>query len=91
MPKKIIVYSAKLCGDCQNLKRFLDENGIAYETRDIHQDPGCAKELELHTGKLGVPYVRIDNEWKRGYDSGKPFSDEFARGLFGMDEEGDGS
>lgn len=88
MPREITVYSAKLCGDCQLLKRFMDESGIEYKTRDIHEDPGSAEELEMHTGKLGVPYVRIDDEWKRGYDLEKPFSDEFARSLFGLDEEG---
>lgn len=88
MPQEIIVYSAKLCGDCQNLKRFMDENGIEYETRDIHETPGSAEELEAKTGKLGVPYVRIGDEWKRGYDLEKAFSDEFARGLFGLDDKG---
>jgi len=31
-----------------------------------------------------VPYLVIDGEWARGYEPGKPFSDEFARGLFGL-------
>jgi glutaredoxin len=84
MAQEVIVYSAQLCGDCQLLKAFMDAQGIAYEDRDIRDCPEFGKELEEKTGKLGVPYLLIDGEWKRGYDPGKPFSEEFARGLFGL-------
>ncbi len=82
MPKEIIVYSAALCGDCQLLKGFMDANGIAYENRDIRQHPEHGVELQEKTGKLGVPYVVVDGEWKRGYLPGEPFSEDFARSLF---------
>lgn len=82
--KSIIVYSGKLCGDCQNLKAFMNANGITYEERDIRETPEYGEELEAKTGKLGVPYLVIDGEWIRGYDPGKPFSEEFARNLFGL-------
>lgn len=85
MAKEIIIYSAKLCSDCQALKAFMDANGVDYETRDIRENPEHGKELEEKTGKLGVPYLVIDGEWKRGYDVGKPFSEEFARQLFGFE------
>ena len=84
MAHSIIFYSAKLCGDCQNLKRFMDANNIAYETRDIRENPEYAKELEEKTGKLGVPYLVIDGEWIRGYQPRQPFSEDFARSLFGL-------
>jgi len=83
--KHIIVYSGKLCGDCQNLKAFMDANGIAYENRDIRETPAYGEELEAKTGKLGVPYLVIDGEWIRGYAPGMPFSEDFARGLFGLE------
>lgn len=84
MAKEIIVYSAQMCGDCQNLKAFMDERQIDYETRDIREVPEYGEELESETGKLGVPYLKIDGEWKRGYDPGKPFTEDFANGLFGL-------
>ena len=84
MAKQIIMYSAKLCGDCQLLKAFMDANGVAYENRDIRENPEYGKELEEKTGKLGVPYLIIDGEWKRGYDVAKPFSEDFARELLGL-------
>jgi glutaredoxin len=84
MPSDIVIYSAQLCGDCQTLKAFMDENGVAYEVRDIKEDPAHGEELEAKTGKLGVPYLIIDGEWKRGYEIGKPFSEAFARDLLGI-------
>lgn len=84
MAKQIIMYSAKLCGDCQLLKAFMDANGVAYENRDIRENPEYGTELEAKTGKLGVPYLIIDGEWKRGYEVGKPFSESFARELLGL-------
>lgn len=84
MPKEIIMYSAALCGDCQLLKAFLDQEGIPYENRDIRQNPAYGEELEARTGKLGVPYLLIDGEWKRGYLPGQPFSEDFARELIGL-------
>lgn len=85
MPHDIKLYSAELCGDCQHLKAFMDANGIEYELRDIKKEPAYGEELEAKTGKLGVPYLLMNGEWVRGYDPGKPFSETFARGLFGLD------
>ena len=84
MKKNIIVYSAQLCGDCQRLKAFMDARGIEYETRDIRENPAYGEELEARTGKLGVPYLVIDGEWKRGYEPRQPFSEEFAKGILGI-------
>jgi glutaredoxin len=83
MAKDIVLYAAELCGDCQLLKRFLDEQGIAYTLRDIRANPEHARELESQTGKLGVPYLVIDGRWVRGYHPGQPFSHDFAHELLG--------
>jgi glutaredoxin len=83
MPRTIL-YSAKLCGDCQHLKRFMDAHGLPYEVRNIDEVPAYADELETHTGKQGVPFLRIDDRWVRGYEPGRPFTEEFARSLFGL-------
>ena len=84
MARNIIMYSAEMCGDCQLLKAFMDENGVAYEVRDIKKDPEHARVVKEKTGKLGVPYLVIDGEWVRGYEVGKPFSEDFARNLLGV-------
>ena len=82
MASSIYLYSAPLCGDCQNLKQYMDAQGIQYEVRDIKANPEYARELEQKTGKQGVPFLVIDGEWKRGYEPGKPFTGEFASSLF---------
>jgi len=84
MARRVIVYSAELCGDCQKLKAFMDAHGIEYETRDIQAQPEHAQELEAKTGKCGVPYLVVDGQWVCGYEPGQPFSEAFARGLFGL-------
>ncbi len=86
MADTIIVYSATLCLDCQQLKAFMDAHGIKYEERDIRENPAYGEELEQKTGKLGVPYLIIGGEWIRGYQIGQAFSEAFARGLFGLEE-----
>ena len=80
----IVVYSAEMCGDCQHLKTWMEFAGIPFENRDIRKNPEHGKELEQKTGKLGVPYVIINGEWKRGYEPGRAFSESFARELFGV-------
>jgi glutaredoxin len=84
MARQIVMYSAKLCGDCQALKAFMGKNQIAYENRDIRDHPEFGEELQSETGKLGVPYLVIEGEWLRGYDPGKPFTEDFARALLGL-------
>jgi glutaredoxin len=76
--KKVIVYSAKLCSDCQHLKAFLDEKNVEYENRDIRENPKWGDELEEKTGKLGVPYLVLDGEWVIGYEKGIGYSREWA-------------
>lgn len=62
----------------------MDTHGIEYAVRDIKEDPEYGRELEENTGKLGIPYLVIDGEWKRGYRVGQPFSEAFARDLLGI-------
>jgi glutaredoxin len=84
MSKEVIVYSTKLCGDCQQLKSFLDAHGIEYIERDINENEAWAKELEERTGKRGVPYCVIDGEWVCGYVPREGFTEEHARKVFGL-------
>ena len=84
MSNSIVLYSARLCGDCQLLKAYMDKHNVVYENRDIREHPAFGEELEARTGKLGVPYLVIDGEWRRGYEPGQPFSEAFAKNLLGL-------
>ena len=81
MKNRIVLYTAPRCSDCDKLKSYMDRNGIAYELRDIKANPEFASELSEKTGKQGVPYVVVNGEWRRGYEPGQPYSDEFAAKL----------
>ena len=78
----VIVYSAKMCSDCQILKKWCDDRGVKYETRDIRENLEYGVELEKETGKLGVPYLKFEDEWIRGYDLTGPFTDAFIQEIF---------
>ena len=82
MKRDVILYGAKMCSDCQKLKAYMESNEIDFELRDIKEDQAHADAVMEKTGKLGVPYLVIDGEWKRGYELTKPFSEDFARSLF---------
>jgi glutaredoxin-like protein NrdH len=78
-PAPLIVYSADWCGDCQLLKAFLQEHQIPYENRDIRKEPQWGEELEAKTGKLGVPYLKIGDEWIIGYEAGVGYNEAYAK------------
>jgi glutaredoxin len=75
----LVVYSADWCGDCQKLKAFLSAQNVPYENRDIRKEPHWGEELEAKTGKLGVPYLLIGDEWVIGYEVGVGFTEDWAR------------
>ncbi len=57
----IKMYTTALCGDCRNAKRFLQEQGIAYEEIDIEQAEGAAEYvMKVNDGKRKVPTFEID-------------------------------
>jgi glutaredoxin 3 len=64
---KLRVYSTGWCPDCRVLKRFLAEEGVAYEEIDIDHQPEAAAELLAATGKRGIPYMRVGERWFKGY------------------------
>lgn len=55
------MYTTSSCGDCRNAKRFLKEQGIAYEEIDIEQAEGAAERvMYLNDGKRKVPTFEMD-------------------------------
>jgi mycoredoxin len=57
MESKLIVYGHHHCADALRMEAFLDQNGIAYEWRDVADgDPKFRDELRLlANGYLSVP------------------------------------
>jgi glutaredoxin-like YruB-family protein len=66
--REVVVYTTSWCGWCRKTLAFLDQNGIAYENRDIEADDTWRDELEEKTGGTSIPVVEIDGQIIRGYD-----------------------
>ena len=49
------------CTTCQKAKKWLDDNGIEYDLRDIKADNPTAEELTLWHGKSGLPPRKFFN------------------------------
>jgi len=49
------------CTTCQKAKKWLDDNGIEYDLRDIKEDNPTAEELTLWHGKSGLPSRKFFN------------------------------
>ena len=57
----IKMYTTPWCGDCRIAKRFLKEQGIAYEEIDIEQTEGAAEYvMSINDGKRKVPTFELD-------------------------------
>ena len=84
MKRNVVLYTAWMCTDCQKLKALMDAEGVHYEARDIQEDPAHREALERQTGKLGVPYLVIDDEWVCGYVPGAGYDEAHARKVLGL-------
>ncbi len=66
----IVLFTASWCPSCLPAKEFLEKHGLAYSEIDIEEHPEAAKQLESATGKLGIPFLRIDGVWVQAYSPG---------------------
>lgn len=68
MSKQLAVYTSDTCPYCDMLKQFLDQQGIAYEERNISRNQAYIEDL-LRMGFNGVPITVVDgDETIVGYD-----------------------
>ena len=56
----LFVYYPK-CSTCMRAKKWLDEKGLEYETRDIRTENPTAEELRTWYEKSGLPLKRFFN------------------------------
>ena len=49
------------CTNCQKARKWLDEQGVAYEVRDIKTDNPTADELRAWHKRSGLPLKRFFN------------------------------
>lgn len=61
----VIVYSKPHCLECSILKRFLQDHGVEFETRDCTRNHKFIEEVK-EMGYLGVPVTLVYGEAIRG-------------------------
>jgi len=55
---------------CDQAKEYLSQKGLAFQERDIAQDPGALADLKK-LGYMTTPVIVIDGAVIVGFDSGK--------------------
>lgn len=61
MPK-LELYYRPMCPFCQKVLRFIEENSISLELKDISGTPELGRELTSLGGKTQVPCLSIDGK-----------------------------
>ena len=49
------------CGTCRKARKYLEEHGIPFQERLIHEEPPTVKELRAWQKKSGLPLKRFFN------------------------------
>jgi len=54
----VIIYSASWCTNCDELKRYMRNQGIVYEIRDIEKNEEYRNEV-LDAGFISIPVLKL--------------------------------
>ena len=68
MAEDVIVYTSATCPWCSKTKTYLNDKGIAYQERDVSDDPAAAKEMIELTGQRSVPVIKKGGQFVVGFD-----------------------
>jgi adenosylhomocysteine nucleosidase len=67
MSPTVIVYSTAGCIDCELVKKWLTEKGIAFEVRDVMSSKAYQEEVERF-GFMGVPVTVVGEKAVKGFN-----------------------
>lgn len=62
------VYTTKTCHFCKDVKNFLDENNIPYQTIDVGESASDRKDMIELSGQMGVPVTVINDKVIVGFN-----------------------
>lgn len=65
---KPVIYTTPTCQFCKMAKAFFNEQGIAYEEKDVASDMGARQEMIDKSGQLGVPVITVGENVVIGFD-----------------------
>jgi len=63
-----VIYTAPECPHSKDLKKFLEENNIAYEEKCVLTSRETALELKSKSGQMAVPTTIISDDIFIGFD-----------------------
>ena len=66
--EKVVLYSTAWCQFCKATRKFLEENNIAYEDRDIEKGNEHTDKLYASIGAKAIPQVVIGNKIISGFN-----------------------
>lgn len=59
---KITIYSTKTCPYCVMLKRWLDDQQVAYTEYLVDENPFAAQMMFTQSGQYGVPFTTVEHQ-----------------------------
>jgi glutaredoxin-like YruB-family protein len=68
MSAPVTVYMTSTCPWCDRVKDYLNNNGVAFEEKDVGRDYGAAMEMIKRSGQQGVPVVTTEKDVVVGFD-----------------------
>ena len=61
---EVTIYGTTCCGDCDRVKRFLSERGIAFREVNIDEAPDAEQlVLRVNNGRRKVPTIEVDSRY----------------------------
>ena len=66
--KSVKIFTTPTCHYCKLAKAFFQENGVAYEERDVIADLTARQEMITKSGQMGVPVIMVDDDLVVGFD-----------------------
>lgn len=77
--KSVTIYTTPTCGFCHMAKEYLKTKKIDYEDIDVSKDLDGMNWVVNHTGQMGVPVIKIDDDIIIGFD--RPAIDELLKEI----------
>ena len=71
MQHTVTIYSTPTCHFCHQAKDYFNENKIAFTDYDVATDLVKRKEMVDLSKQMGVPVIKIDNEFVVGFNQSK--------------------
>lgn len=61
---EVTIYGTSWCGDCDRVKQFLSERGIAFREVNIDKTPDAEQlVLRVNNGKRKVPTLEVEGHY----------------------------